>query len=92
MGYECGNLARPRVLGGPAQWNEETLKQAVDCERIRTVFRKEPLPALILCFTAIVELDGRLRLLNDPYERDARVLEAKNGSFVTASALTRGPC
>ena len=65
---------------------------AVDSERTRTVFRKEPLPVLILCFTASVELDGRLRLSNDAYDRDARVLEAKIGSFGPASALTREPC
>ena len=60
----------------------ETAKRTEKREK-RVNLRKN-IPVHILYFTAVSEPDGSLRLINDIYGRDARLVAALNGSTSTA--------
>jgi murein L,D-transpeptidase YcbB/YkuD len=47
----------------------------------KTVFLEEPVPVLLLYWTAEVGYDGRIRFYDDVYDRDRDVLEALNSAY-----------
>jgi murein L,D-transpeptidase YcbB/YkuD len=49
--------------------------------KTKTVFLEQPLPVLLLYWTAEVGRDGRIRFYDDIYDRDRDVLEALNSSY-----------
>lgn len=65
-----------RVLADPSQWSRPELERTIATNQTRTVRLKEPLPVLVLYWTASVDAQGRVRFLPDIYRRDARVLAA----------------
>jgi murein L,D-transpeptidase YcbB/YkuD len=64
------------VLDDAVRWPRAALDDAVAAGDTRTVRLPEPLPILILYWTASVDAQGHVRLLPDIYRRDARVLAA----------------
>jgi murein L,D-transpeptidase YcbB/YkuD len=71
------------IMNDPATWNDQTLRAIRDTGRTRRIDTPN-LPVLVLYLTASLEPDGRLRLLNDVYGRDPKMLEALNGPVVIA--------
>jgi murein L,D-transpeptidase YcbB/YkuD len=49
--------------------------------KTKTVFLEQPLPVLLLYWTAEVGRDGRIRFYDDIYDRDRDVLEALNSPY-----------
>jgi murein L,D-transpeptidase YcbB/YkuD len=52
--------------------------------RTRSVFLEQPIPVLLLYWTAEVGSDGRIHFYEDVYERDGPVLEALNSVYRVA--------
>ncbi|HSN51966.1 MAG TPA: L,D-transpeptidase family protein [Woeseiaceae bacterium] len=56
----------------------EKLRQS---RETKTVFLEQPVPVLLLYWTAEVGRDGRIRFYDDVYDRDRAVLEALNSPY-----------
>jgi murein L,D-transpeptidase YcbB/YkuD len=57
------------------------IEQLRRSRQTKTVFLEEPVPVLLLYWTAEVGYDGRIRFYDDVYERDRDVLEALNSAY-----------
>jgi murein L,D-transpeptidase YcbB/YkuD len=82
----CIRVERPfelaeLVLNDPERWDQQGIQQLLDSRRTQRVNLKEPLPVLILYWTAEVDADGRVHFRKDVYGRDERVLDALDGDF-----------
>jgi murein L,D-transpeptidase YcbB/YkuD len=82
----CIRVERPfelaeLVLDDPVRWDQQGIQQVLDSGRTQRVNLKEPLPVLILYWTAEADANGRVHFRKDVYGRDERVLEALNGEF-----------
>jgi murein L,D-transpeptidase YcbB/YkuD len=60
----------------PASWNASRLRETVDGGQPQTVFFDEPLPVLIVYWTASIGAAGDLRFAKDVYNLDPPVLRA----------------
>ncbi len=69
------------VLDDP-QWTLPALHAAVDTGKTRTLLLAQPLPVLILYWTAAVGRDGRTYFLPDVYGRDPAIVRGLAGPFV----------
>lgn len=82
----CIRVERPfelaeLVLDDPERWDQQGIQQVLDSLRTQRVNLKQPLPVLILYWTAEADAQGRVHFRKDVYGRDARVLEALDGDF-----------
>ena len=82
----CIRVERPfelaeLLLGDPERWDQEGIKQVLDTRRTQRVYLKDPLPVLILYWTAEADDKGRVYFRRDVYGRDERVLEALEDEF-----------
>ena len=66
------------LLDAPEKWNRRSLQAKIDGGVTERVYLDDPVAVLILYLTASLETDGRVRFLDDIYERDAILLEALN--------------
>jgi murein L,D-transpeptidase YcbB/YkuD len=64
------------VLDDPERWSREALEAAIATRATRTVPLKQPLPVLILYWTAAADLHGELHFYRDVYGRDPALLRA----------------
>jgi murein L,D-transpeptidase YcbB/YkuD len=69
------------IMDDPIEYNRAALEAIRDTRQTRRIDTPK-LPVLVLYLTASLEPDGRVRLLNDVYGRDSRLLEALNGPVV----------
>jgi murein L,D-transpeptidase YcbB/YkuD len=69
------------VLDDPEKWNRETIQEVLDGKKTRTVHLQEPMPVLLLYWTAFVDDDGVVNFLEDVYDRDQRILDGLEGEF-----------
>ncbi len=69
------------VLNDPARWNPQTLAAAVATKKMQTVTLAQPVPVLILYWTAQPLPDGQVMFRNDVYGRDPPTLAALDGPF-----------
>jgi murein L,D-transpeptidase YcbB/YkuD len=69
------------LLLGRDGWNQQRFQEVLDSGELTTVFLSEPLPVLLLYWTASVERDGRVYFFNDVYDRDAAVARALDEPF-----------
>ena len=69
------------VLLGSDGWNQERFQQVLDTGKERTVFLSEPVPVLLLYWTAQAGPDGTVSFFRDVYERDAAITEALDEPF-----------
>ena len=69
------------LLDDPERWDQQGIQQLLDSRLTQRVNLKEPLPVLILYWTAEADADGRVHFRRDVYDRDAPVLEALEGEF-----------
>jgi murein L,D-transpeptidase YcbB/YkuD len=68
------------VLNDP-QWNKQSIDAVIATKETRTVNLKQPVPVLILYWTAQPRPDGQVIFRNDVYGRDAQTLAALNSDF-----------
>jgi L,D-transpeptidase YcbB len=81
----CIRVQRPfelteLVLNDP-QWNQQAIQDVLATKQTRTVNLKQPIPVLILYWTAQPRADGQVNFRNDIYGRDAATLAALNSDF-----------
>jgi murein L,D-transpeptidase YcbB/YkuD len=68
------------VLNDP-QWNRQSMDAVIATKATRTVNLKQPVPVLILYWTAQPRPDGQMVFRNDVYGRDPATLAALNSDF-----------
>jgi murein L,D-transpeptidase YcbB/YkuD len=64
------------VLNDPAQWNAESMAAVRATGKTQTVRLRQPLPVLLLYWTAQPRADGQVIFRNDVYGRDPATLAA----------------
>ena len=69
------------VLNDPARWNKETMAEVVATRKMQTVNLSQPVPVLILYWTAQPRPDGQVIFRNDVYGRDPPTLAALDAPF-----------
>ena len=69
------------ILLGRDGWTQERFKNVLDSGETRTTFLSEPLPVLLLYWTAQVNEDGVVYFYQDIYDRDQPVADALNARF-----------
>jgi len=69
------------ILLGADGWNQEKFQQVLDTGKERTVFLSEPVPVLLLYWTAQANPDGTVSFFRDIYARDAAIQEALDAPF-----------
>jgi murein L,D-transpeptidase YcbB/YkuD len=82
----CIRVERPLelvelVLSGTEGWDRAQIDQVIDSQRTTRVDLAEPLPVLILYWTAQVLDDGRVSFRRDVYARDEPILAALDGKM-----------
>lgn len=61
------------LLKTDSNWNDESIKKAMNLGREKTVTLKDPIPVFISYFTAFVDRDGIINFRKDIYNRDERL-------------------
>ena len=83
--HGCVRVEHPfdfaEVLLGPDGWDAERVQAERMRRETKSVFLSEPLPVLLLYWTAEVGEDGQIRFYEDVYERDQVILNALNEPF-----------
>jgi murein L,D-transpeptidase YcbB/YkuD len=69
------------VLNDPARWTQQTMAEVVATKKMQTVNLNQPVPVLILYWTAQPRPDGQVIFRNDVYGRDPATLAALNAPF-----------
>ena len=69
------------VLLGPDGWDRMRIDALIESRETKTEFLSDPLPVLLLYWTADVGADGVVHFYEDVYERDQRLLDALNTPF-----------
>ncbi len=69
------------VLLGSAGWNQDRFQEVLDSRETKTVFLPNPIPVLLLYWTAHVDPDGVVFFYDDVYERDQAIAEALGEPF-----------
>jgi murein L,D-transpeptidase YcbB/YkuD len=62
------------LLDDPVVWNRANIERRMAAGRTETVNLRTPITVLLMYWTAETDFDGRVKLLNDVYGRDAAVL------------------
>ena len=70
------------VLGDPVRWNQQTMAEVVASKKMQTVNLAQPVPVLILYWTAQPRADGYVMFRNDVYGRDPPTLAALDAPYV----------
>jgi murein L,D-transpeptidase YcbB/YkuD len=68
-------------LLAPVGWDRARIDAQIESKETRTVHLAEPLPVLLLYWTADIGPNGEYFFYNDVYERDQRVLDALDAPF-----------
>jgi len=76
------------VLNDP-QWNQQSIAALIATKETRTVNLKQPIPVLILYWTAQPRPDGQVIFRKDVYGRDPATLAALNSDFRVPAAVVR---
>lgn len=69
------------VLLGSKGWDRERVEAAVETRETQSVVLAEPLPVMLLYWTAQVDRDGVVSFFNDVYGRDQRIIDALGSPF-----------
>jgi murein L,D-transpeptidase YcbB/YkuD len=81
----CIRVQRPfelaELLLNDPRWTQPAMQQLVETGRTLTVTLANPIPVLILYWTAQPRPDGQVIFRNDVYRRDAATLAALDGDF-----------
>ena len=69
------------LLLGSDGWTQERFREVLDSGEITTVFLPEPMPVMLLYWTAMVGQDGIVYFYNDVYNRDQAVADVLDAPF-----------
>jgi murein L,D-transpeptidase YcbB/YkuD len=91
--HGCVRVQKPAELAALAledpAWSVEAIEAAIATGKTKTIMLKEPLPVLILYWTAAVDPDGRVRFLPDVYGRDPAIVRALHAEWKTPKRVIR---
>lgn len=83
--HGCVRVENPfelaEALLGSEGWDQEKIQATLDSRETTTVYLPEPLPVLLLYWTAEIGPGGDVHFYPDVYERDARIAEALDKPF-----------
>jgi len=83
--HGCVRVENPfdlaEVLLGSKGWDQEKIKATLDSLETKTVYLPEPLPVLLLYWTAEMGATGDVHFYPDVYERDQRIAKALDEPF-----------
>jgi murein L,D-transpeptidase YcbB/YkuD len=83
--HGCVRVENPfdlaEVLLGSEGWDQEKIKATLDSLETKTVYLPEPLPVLLLYWTAEMGPTGDVHFYSDVYERDQRIAKALEEPF-----------
>lgn len=74
-------LELAELLLRPNGWDREAMDEVLASGKSTTVWLAEPLPVLLLYWTANVDPDGVVHFYRDVYERDPAIARALDGPF-----------
>jgi murein L,D-transpeptidase YcbB/YkuD len=69
------------LLNNGGGWNRKAIDRVIESGKTRTVFLHEPIPVLLLYWTAWVDSDGRVNFRHDLYDRDKFVQKGLANDF-----------
>jgi murein L,D-transpeptidase YcbB/YkuD len=69
------------LLSDQPEWTQDRIMDVVKTDKTRTVYLKEPMPVLLLYWTAFPGEEGVCNFREDVYDRDPAVLEALGEEF-----------
>lgn len=69
------------LLNDPDKWSRDDIMKVIESQRTRAVHLSEPIPVMLLYWTADVDENGKVMFKKDLYERDQAVLDALNAEF-----------
>ena len=78
------------VLADPARWNQQTIAEVIAAKATKTVNLAQPIPVLILYWTAQPTPDGQVLFRNDVYGRDPPTLAGLDAPVVAIASTPRG--
>ncbi len=83
--HGCIRVQRPfdfaEVLLQPDGWTSEMIQAERATRKTRSVFLTEPLPVLLLYWTAAIGEDGKIHFFDDVYGRDQKILTALDSPY-----------
>ena len=83
--HGCIRVDRPfdfaEVLLQQDGWNREMIDAEIASRNTRSVFLSQPLPVLLLYWTAEIGEDGQIHFYDDVYERDQKILTALDSAY-----------
>ena len=83
--HGCIRVQRPfdfaEVLLQADGWTSEMIQAERATRKTRSVFLAEPLPVLLLYWTAAIGEDGQIQFFDDVYERDQKILTALDSPY-----------
>ena len=83
--HGCVRVQNPfdfvEILLGSEGWDRDKIQATVDTGQTRTVYLPEPVPVLLLYWTAEMGPDGTVHFYPDVYGRDARVAQEMTEPF-----------
>ena len=62
------------LLNDKEKWNKQSIEKVVNKRKTRTVFLDEPVPIMILYWTASADNEGNVYFMKDIYNRDKAIL------------------
>ena len=62
------------LLNDNEKWDQQNIKKVINKRKTRTVFLDEPVPIMILYWTASADKDGNVYFMKDIYGRDKAIL------------------
>ncbi len=74
-------LELAEILLGPNGWDRKRIDAAVASRKTTTVYLAEPIPVLLLYWTANVDPDGVVHFYRDVYQRDPPIEKVLDGPF-----------
>jgi L,D-transpeptidase YcbB len=69
------------LLNNEGSWNRKAIDRVIELGKTRTVFLQEPIPVLLLYWTAWVDSDGPVNFRHDLYDRDKLVQKGLGSDF-----------
>ncbi len=83
--HGCIRVQQPfyfaEALLQPDGWTSEMIQAERATRKTRSVFLSEPLPVLLLYWTAAIGEDGQIHFFDDVYERDQKILAALDSPY-----------
>jgi len=84
--HGCVRVENPfdlaEVLLGSEDWDQAKIQATLDTRQTKTVYLPEPVPVMLLYWTAEIGLEGDVHFYPDVYDRDARIAREMAESFM----------